>query len=263
MSHTNPDTVYVGTAPIYHNANIYRTTNGGTNWQDITASLPNRYPMDIAVDPRNSQIVYVAYGGFGTGHVFKSTNGGTTWADITGTLPDVHTTALIVDPYNSNVVYLGSDIGVFISTNGGTDWNPFMDGLPDAILVADLGICTANGTLRAATHGSGLWQRTLYSVATSVEEELPPLPNSIKLNQNYPNPFNPTTKLSFVVGHSSLVSLKVFDILGKEVATLVNEVKQPGEYEVEWNAESMPSGIYFYRISTEKTSITKKMMMVR
>ncbi len=263
MSYTNPDTVYVGTVPIYYDAHIFRTTNGGTNWQNITGSLPNRYPMDIAVDPRNSRNVYVAYGGFGTGHVFKSTNSGSIWTDITGTLPDVHTTALIVDPYNSNVVYMGNDIGVFISTNGGSDWNPFVNGLPDAILVADLGICNANGTLRAATHGNGLYERTLYSVATSVEEDLPALPNSIALNQNYPNPFNPTTTVSFVIGQLSFVSLKIFNILGKEIATLVNEVKRPGEYTVQWNAEDFPSGVYFYKIETEKSSLTKKMMLVQ
>lgn len=66
--------------------------------------------------------------------------------------------------------------------------------------------------------------------------------------QNYPNPFNPSTKLSFVIGHLSFVTLKVYDMLGREVATLVNEAKSAGEYEVEFDASGLSSGIYFYRI---------------
>lgn len=263
LSFTNPDTVYVGTAPIYNNAHIFRTTNGGANWQNITGSLPNRYPMDIAVDPRNSKTVYVVYGGFGTGHIYKSSNGGSDWTNITGTLPDVPTTAVIVDPYNSNVIYVGNDITVYISTNGGLDWNSYNEGLPEAIFVSDLGICNANGTIRVATHGNGLFERKLYSVATSVPEELPPLPNSIVLNQNYPNPFNPATTISFTINQATFISLKIFDIRGKEITTLVNERKQPGEYRIQWNAENFPSGIYFCTIKAGKILITKKMMLVK
>ncbi|MBI4547365.1 MAG: T9SS type A sorting domain-containing protein [Ignavibacteriae bacterium] len=163
ISHTNPDTVYVGTAPLSTRAHVFRSTNGGTTWTDVTGTLPDRYPNDIAVDPIDSRIVYVAFGGFSAGHVFKSTNAGGSWIDMTGILPDVPATAVTVDPLNSNFVYVGNDIGVYISANGGTIWNSFNDGLPEAVLVSDLVITPSNRTLRAATHGNSVYERKLPS----------------------------------------------------------------------------------------------------
>ncbi len=161
MSATNPDTVYVGTAPIAAVARVYRTTNGGTSWTNVTGTLPNRYPIDMTVDPQDSRVVYVAFGGFGSGHLYKSTDAGTSWTDVTGTLPDVPTTAVIVDPLKSNVVYVGNDIGVYVSTNGGASWSDFSEGLPDAVIVADLTISPSNRVLRVATHGNGVWERKM------------------------------------------------------------------------------------------------------
>jgi hypothetical protein len=91
------------------------------------------------------------------------------------------------------------------------------------------------------------------------------LPLSFELSQNYPNPFNPTTKIGFriPIGTSGIVSLKVYDILGREVATLVNEEKSAGIYEVEFNAESLSSGIYFYRLQTGNFVDTKKFTLMK
>lgn len=164
VSYTSPDTAYAATAPTITRANVFRTTNGGITWTNITGTLPNRYPMDIAVDPTNSRVVYVAFGGFGTGHIFKSTNAGGNWTDITGTLPDVPTSAVIVDPLKSDNVYVGNDIGVFASTNGGMNWITYSDGLPDAVIVSDLSISPTNRMLRVATHGNGAFERPLIRV---------------------------------------------------------------------------------------------------
>jgi hypothetical protein len=99
------------------------------------------------------------------------------------------------------------------------------------------------------------------------------VPNSFKLFQNYPNPFNPTTKIKFTipVGTRDRVSvqLKVYDVLGNEITTLVNEEKQPGTYEVEFNSVgtsrdlSLPSGIYFYRLKVDNYIETKKMILLK
>jgi hypothetical protein len=161
MSFTSTDTVYVGFAPIATGAHIFRTTNGGTAWTNITGTLPNRYPMDLAVDPNDSRIVYAAMGGFGSGHIFKSTNTGSSWSDISGSLPDAPATAVIVDPLNSNIVYAGNDLGVYASTNGGSSWSAFSDGLPDAVIVSDLTISPSDRTLRLATHGNGAYDRKM------------------------------------------------------------------------------------------------------
>ncbi len=88
-------------------------------------------------------------------------------------------------------------------------------------------------------------------------------PGEFRLFQNYPNPFNPGTTLSFVIGHVSLVSLKVYDVLGREVAMLVHEVKNPGAYTLQFDASDLASGVYYYRMTSGSFSETKKMLLVR
>lgn len=89
------------------------------------------------------------------------------------------------------------------------------------------------------------------------------LPERIILFQNYPNPFNPTTTLSFVISHSSFVTLKVYDVLGREVTTLIEGEQVAGEHRVEWRPEGVSSGIYTYRLSTPNATIVKKMLLLR
>ena len=88
-------------------------------------------------------------------------------------------------------------------------------------------------------------------------------PEDFYLFQNYPNPFNPTTTLSYVIGHSSFVSLKVYDVLGNEVATLVNEEKQTGSYDVQFIAAGLTSGIYFYKLTADNFVQTRKMILLK
>jgi len=89
------------------------------------------------------------------------------------------------------------------------------------------------------------------------------IPNQYQLEQNYPNPFNPTTDVQYAICDVSHVILKVFDVLGREIATLVNEVKEPGEYRVTWNAEGIPSGVYFYKMTATEFTDVKKMLMIK
>jgi hypothetical protein len=99
-----------------------------------------------------------------------------------------------------------------------------------------------------------------YSEIVEVEVGIP---NEYSLKQNYPNPFNPTTKIKFTVAESGFTSLKIYDVLGNEVAILVSEEKPAGEYEVEFNGANLPSGIYFYRIKAGSYINTKKMVLLR
>jgi hypothetical protein len=89
------------------------------------------------------------------------------------------------------------------------------------------------------------------------------IPDKFELLQNYPNPFNPTTNIKYQIANNSYVSLKIYDVLGKEVATLVNEFKQAGTYELTFNAGKLSSGIYFYKIVAENYSETKIMTVVK
>ncbi len=107
------------------------------------------------------------------------------------------------------------------------------------------------------------------SLKTSVSNIESTLPVEITLEQNYPNPFNPGTAISFQQSAISYISLKVYDIYGKEVVTLINNKQyEAGKHSVEWNAEGFPSGIYFYRLSgtynkSITSVITKKMLLIK
>jgi hypothetical protein len=103
----------------------------------------------------------------------------------------------------------------------------------------------------------------LAEMTTSVAQESSRLPERFALNQNFPNPFNPSTKISFVIANLSFVTLDIFDMLGSNVATLISERKAAGSYSVDWNATDVPSGVYFYRLQTDKFTETKKLVLLR
>lgn len=98
---------------------------------------------------------------------------------------------------------------------------------------------------------------------TAVKEKQVNVPYQYKLEQNYPNPFNPSTRINYSIKNEGFVSLKVYNILGQQVANLVNEVKTPGNYSVNFNASDLSSGIYLYKIESNGFTQTKKMILVR
>ncbi len=101
------------------------------------------------------------------------------------------------------------------------------------------------------------------NLTTDVEDILTEIPKEYSLLQNYPNPFNPTTTISFNLPSKSFISLKIFDLIGREQATIVSEEMSQGNYSRQWNAERFPSGIYFYRLQTGIFSETKKLLLLR
>jgi hypothetical protein len=101
-----------------------------------------------------------------------------------------------------------------------------------------------------------------FAIGVAVEE-VPNEPLNFRLSANYPNPFNPETRISYSVPRAGSVSLAIYDVLGREVARLVNENKQPGDYSVSWNANGVPSGVYFYRLVAGEYVATKKMVLMR
>ena len=101
-----------------------------------------------------------------------------------------------------------------------------------------------------------------YAEPTEVEKTKLLL-SDFTLNQNYPNPFNPTTKISYSIPNQSHVSLKVFDVLGREIASLVNEEQVTGNYSIEFDASNLTSGIYFYRIQAGNYMKSKKMVLLK
>jgi hypothetical protein len=103
-------------------------------------------------------------------------------------------------------------------------------------------------------------QTAVAKISTAQEVELP---TSYAVEQNYPNPFNPSTVINYQLPKDGLVSLKVYDILGREVRTLVNEIKSPGKYSVSFNASNLASGIYFYRLQANDYTCIKKMILTK
>ena len=102
----------------------------------------------------------------------------------------------------------------------------------------------------------------MVELTTSVEDEIS-IPSSIRLEQNFPNPFKYSTEIRFTTAQVEKITLKVFNIHGKQVAELLNQTFQPGEYSVQWNAQNEAAGLYFYTISTGKYQVTKKMSLLK
>jgi hypothetical protein len=167
-------------------------------------------------------------------------------------------------------LFAGSTSGVYLSTNNGTSWtannsgllnvlvNPFLSSTPevDALVVS--------GTnLFAGIHCQGVWRRPVSEMITSVDRPNTDLPTKFSLDQNYPNPFNPSTTISFNLPSRSFVSLKVYNLLGKEVASIVSKILSTGNYTRQWNAVGMPSGVYFYRLQAGSFTETKKLLLLR
>jgi hypothetical protein len=106
------------------------------------------------------------------------------------------------------------------------------------------------------------WENSVQ-IIVGVEEDLIEIPREFLLSQNYPNPFNPSTKIKYSIPQTSNVVIKVYDILGNEIETLVNEEKLAGNYSVEFNAANLPSGVYFYRLIAGNFTSTKKMLLLK
>ncbi len=173
VSPSNEYKVFVSTSPFaqYDNdinrlhvnepPNLLRTTDGAVSFYSIKNGLPDRFVMDIAINPNHDDSVWIVLGGFGSSHVYLSADGGGTWADRGIGLPDVPTNAILLDPANPSVVYIGNDLGVFVSPDIGATWYDFNGSLWDATLVMDLAV-TSDNRLVAATHGKGAFYSTLY-----------------------------------------------------------------------------------------------------
>ena len=115
-------------------------------------------------------------------------------------------------------------------------------------------------------YGASLYSETGYFISpnfTLVKQSDYTMPRKYSLSQNYPNPFNPSTIISYSVPKSSMVSIKVYDALGREIETLVNEQKRPGDYKIIFNAGKLASGVYFYQLRSSDYNSIKKMLLLK
>ncbi|MDP3445515.1 MAG: T9SS type A sorting domain-containing protein, partial [Ignavibacteria bacterium] len=151
----------------------------------------------------------------------------------------------------------------YVSTDGGNIFNERETNYSNSLQ----GVSFANSSDGWAVGSNGAILKwiggQLPDLPVSVEENKNNIPSDFELKQNYPNPFNPTTKIQYSTPKSDFVILKVYNLLGKEIATLVNEYKSPGKYEIEFHATDLPSGVYFYTLSSGNYSQTKKILLLR
>jgi len=188
--------------------------------------------------------------------VYLSTNNGTSWTEVDSGLTYTYVQALAVSGTN---LFAGTDAGVFLSTNNGTSWKEASTGLTNTYVNA---LAVSGMNLFAGTWSGGVWRRPL-SEMTSVERTPSSIPRAFVLEQNYPNPFNPSTTIKFELPKASLVSLSVYDILGREVSVLVNERRDAGVYEVKFDGSALASGVYFYRLQAGDYVASRKMLIVK
>ncbi|MBC8044673.1 MAG: T9SS type A sorting domain-containing protein [Rhizobacter sp.] len=200
------------------------------------------------------------------GTILRSTNGGANWSVINAGITRDLTSVVMLDELNGYVS--GAQATIAKTTNGGQEWINISPDTPDllnAIVVLPNGSGVSVGTNgNAYTTSSG---GTKPLSADDKTDGFPKPPVAFALKQNYPNPFNPATVISYELLLVSEVSLKVYDILGREVATLASARQAAGRYAVNFNAQKLASGIYFYRLvaasASDKFVQTKKMVLVK
>jgi photosystem II stability/assembly factor-like uncharacterized protein len=229
----------------------YRSTNDGDLWIRSDSDLPSMIPRVLTADSAGGVLI-----GLYSGGAYRTTDQGTHWFPINTGIISYNVNAMMVEARGA--IIAGTDGGICRSTNGGTQWVDITGTLPSTNVYA-VG-ATSNGTLFAG-NGNGLYRGSQGPNAIGVDTQN--APESFALLQNYPNPFNPETRIEFRVSGAGLVSLKVFDVLGREVATLVNEEMRSGTYERTFDAGGLGSGVYMYRLQAGAYTETRKLILLK
>jgi photosystem II stability/assembly factor-like uncharacterized protein len=237
--------------------NVYRSTDRGSTWtcidSDLGLSANGARVGQIAISPDGDSYVIVSSSTSNTA-LFRSSDFGDNWHRVNFD-STISISQMVVN--SEGKVFLGGN-GVFCSTDKGNTWTSVVSGL-GGTNVTSLSISNS-GYLFAGT-ANGVY-RSVQST-TSVMNWVPVMPVSTSLSHNYPNPFNPTTTIYFAIRSQSFVSLKVFDLIGREVATIISEEMPAGNYSRQWNAVKMSSGVYFYRLQAGSYSETKKLVLLK
>lgn len=275
----------------YYTNKIYKTTNSGLNWF-VLAAIPNQYSICHFINSNtgfmmNEKMYRTSNAGASwtvvgndqnysrqpfyfindntgwftdTQVIKKTTDGGLTWFEQT---PNSFIRFYSFSFVNENTGWCagGLSLGdIYKTTNGGANWIYNKD-IP---IPALSGVYFLNENTGWAVGDGGVIIKTTTGGGTiGVQQLSTTVPDKFYLSQNYPNPFNPVTNIEFSLPQNTFVKLKVFDLLGREIANLVNENLSAGEYKYDFNASALPSGIYFYKLETENFSETKKMVLIK
>jgi hypothetical protein len=253
--------VYIGT----DDGKVQVTTNGGTTWNDITGILPNRWVTRVTVDPDSANVCYVTISGYleyaFQAHIYRTRDYGQSWTPIGGNLPNIPLNDVLVDVAARPRLYVASDAGVLFSTNNGSTWQVLGTGLPSTP-VLDLTLHAPTRKLVAHTHGRSTWTIDVTTL-TGISSHKPNTPAAFTLHQNYPNPFNPETLIRFELTSDEHVSLRVFDVLGREVARLADERLEAGLHQRSFSANNVASSVYWYRLEAGGATATRMMSLLK
>lgn len=245
--------IYAGT----RGSGIFLSTNKGASWIPKNTGLPMFSNIQNLFYHGHNLFAINEYDSL----LYISTDKGSSWKPrLTTTSHNDIIDCLTFNPESGGEsdIYVGTSQGLMVSKDNGLTWHSFNEGFTD-INIRSLVI---SGSYIYAG-GNGVWRRPLSDFVTGVKDKKNNLPTSFSLNQNYPNPFNPTTTINYSVPKSGFVTLKVYDVLGREVTTLVNENKPIGNYSVQINASKLVSGIYFYRMQAGDFVQTKKLILLK
>jgi len=231
---------------------MFYSSNMGANWSEQTLSLAN-----ITATWFNSPTLGLAGGSSASAGMLKTTNSGVTWTAVTAPYPSSSISGIVGVANTWWAAQQGT--GISISTNDGATWTTAYTAPTGSFY--HLTKSRSGATLWGIRSNGGISRYGAPIIGINPVTGTTPV--DYVLSQNYPNPFNPVTKISFALPKSGLVSMKIYDILGQEVATLVNETKNAGNYSVDFDASKLSSGIYFYKISVNGFTDVKKMTLIK
>jgi hypothetical protein len=238
---------------------IYFSSNNGDTWESRQLPYPGG---DTWCFYYANGILYVGDMG-----LYISTDSGNSWQlkygvnfDNQGNAIDIKIFKDIVS-YNDILIASVAFNSILTSRDSGNSWTSFNEGLMPDWTFSALAIRAPYITALRDFFGNA-YKRPLSELVTKINDKEISDYNFI-LKQNYPNPFNPSSVITFNISSTELVILKIFDTVGKEITTLLNEVKAPGSYKIKFNAEGLTSGVYFYKLQAGSYVETKKMLLLR
>lgn len=253
---------------------IYKSTDRGSTWTDISPGVQNNSDRYITVHPQNPDIVYAALFSYGyyPGGVYKTTNGGQTWTEMNNglTSDDWDIKSIAINPKNPQELFIGTGSAqhniLFKTTDGGEYWFEFSNGLPDSGHVHSILFDTSNtriyATVISSRDSSGLFILDSSITNISASDNLS-YSKSFNLMQNYPNPFNSSTRIKYTLPDACFVELNVYAATGKKVIGLVSEYQRAGMHQAILDGADLPSGIYFYRLKVGKNSVVRKALLIQ
>jgi hypothetical protein len=229
---------------------VFRTSNNGVNWIEVNTGLTNTGIQCLTVIGTN------LYAGTFSG-VFLTSNNGASWINTLGMAGTIVNTLCV----SSTNLFAGSaGGGVHLSTNNGSNWIAVGTGIPNT----EVNTLAISGTnIFAGTLSGIVYKRLLTEMISSVKLLSNDLPVGFILNQNYPNPFNPVTSVKYQIPKAAYVSIKLFDVLGRETLTLFEGDQKAGYYMLTVDGNNLASGIYFCRFNAADYSKVIKMSLIK